>query len=115
MKRPFSLLLLISLLLASLLVVSCGGGSVLRPENAAVMHRLGRILYLDVCAETGCARLGDRNPDRPVLGEKTEEGRISALLDARRPIYESAADAVICADNRTPEEIAAEIRGFYAE
>ena len=96
-------------------VVSCGGGSVLRPENAAVMHRLGRILYLDVCAETVFARLGDRNPDRPVLGEKTEEGRISALLDARRPIYESAADAVICADNRTPEEIAAEIRGFYAE
>ncbi|MBQ6376396.1 MAG: type I 3-dehydroquinate dehydratase [Lachnospiraceae bacterium] len=110
--RDLETAFLTSLPMRETAVISCGGGSVLRPENAAVMHRLGRIVYLDVQPETVFARLGERNPDRPVLGEKTEEGKIAALLDRRRPLYESAADAVICADHRTPEEIAAEIQAF---
>ncbi len=36
--------------------------------------------------------------------------RVKALLDERTPVYESVATHTVDTDNRTPEDVAAEIR-----
>ena len=77
------------------MVVSCGGGTVLREENVALMKTVfDRV--------KGSA-------DRPVLNGNMNLSYIKELMEARRPRYEAAADAAVATDGRTAEEICEEI------
>ncbi len=92
------------------LVISTGGGLVLRAENVALLKRNGKILYLRASVDTLTRRLC-ADGTRPLL-EKATEGlcdRIVRLLKERAPIYERVADFVVDVDGKTPEEIAKEI------
>lgn len=89
-------------------VYSCGGGAPCREENRRLLKEMGRVIWLDVRAETVIERLaGDRN--RPLLQRPDREEAISRMLADRRGAYESAADLVVCADGKTPGAIAREI------
>lgn len=89
-------------------IVSCGGGVVLRPENVAEMKKTGRIVLLTAKPETILKRVSG-NEDRPILkGRKTIED-ITALMEARCPKYEAAADIVVSTDDKSIEEICEEI------
>ena len=89
------------------LVVSCGGGAVLREENVRLMKSCGRIVLLTAAPETVLARVSRTN-DRPLLVGKSAE-EVRALMERRRPAYDAAADAVIATDVRSPDEICREI------
>ncbi len=90
------------------LVISCGGGAVLREENVKLMKEAGKIVLLSARPETILERVAG-NDDRPLLqGRKTEEG-IRELMEQRRPRYEAAADLTVDTDGRTVEEICKEI------
>ena len=91
------------------LVISTGGGLVLRAENVALLGQNGKIVYLRASLETLVERL-HADGTRPLL--QTEEGlcdRLARLLKERAPIYEQVADFVVDVDGKTPEEIAKEI------
>ncbi|MDO4490082.1 MAG: shikimate kinase [Lachnospiraceae bacterium] len=90
------------------MIVSCGGGVVMRPENVEIMKKSGKIVLLTASPESILKRVkGDDN--RPLLkGRKTVEG-ISELMEARRPHYEAAADVVVRTDTQSLKGICQEI------
>jgi shikimate kinase len=80
-------------------VVSCGGGIVLRPQNAEVLAR-GIVLYLQAPAEVLAERLA-RNPEnaqRPSLTGQSIVDEVRQVLAERAGLYESLAHAALPAD-----------------
>lgn len=90
------------------LIVSCGGGSVLRDENAALMKENGCIVLLTATPETIYARVKE-SKNRPVLNGNMNVEYIRGLMEKRRARYEAVADVSIATDGKNAEDICAEI------
>lgn len=90
------------------LVVSCGGGSVLRDENAEIMKQSGTIILLTASAETIYERV-KHSTNRPVLNGHMNVAYIRELMEKRRERYETVADVRIATDGKSAETICAEI------
>ena len=89
------------------LVVSTGGGCLLREENRALFKSCGKIVFLRTKIATLSQRLqGDAS--RPLLKGDMQE-RLQTLMRERAPIYENSADIVIDTDGVSPEEVAEKI------
>lgn len=89
-------------------IVSCGGGSVLREENVALMKENGCIVFLAARPETIYERVKD-STNRPVLNGNMNVTYIGELLEKRRGCYEAAADITVETDGRKIGEICDEI------
>lgn len=89
-------------------VVSCGGGVVLREENIEIMKGQGRIVLLTASPQTIYERVKN-STDRPVLNGNMNVEYISSLMEKRRARYEAAADITVATDKKTVEEICQEI------
>ena len=90
------------------LIVSCGGGCVLRPSNVALMKSSGRIILLTAAPETIFKRVR-HSSRRPILNGHMDPGYIAELMNKRQPAYEAAADLIIKTDGKKPKAIAREI------
>lgn len=90
------------------LLVSCGGGIVLRDENMKHMKSNGRIVLLTARPETILERVKDSNV-RPILNNNMNIEFISDLMDKRKDRYEKAADIIVSTDGKEVDEIADEI------
>jgi shikimate kinase len=91
------------------LVVSLGGGAVLRDDNVASLLLTSVIVHLDVPPETLVARLRDQVTDRPLLsGAHDLDDQVRATYDARVERYREVADLNLDADAE-PAEIAERI------
>lgn len=89
-------------------VVSCGGGTVMRQCNVDVMKENGIIVLLTATPETVYDRVkGSHN--RPLLEQNMNPEYIAKLMEERRPRYEAAADIKVQTDGRTSREICTEI------
>ncbi len=89
-------------------VVSCGGGVVLREENIKIMKENGCIVLLTASPETILRRV-KYDEKRPLLKGKKNVQAIGELMDARRERYEIAADMKICVDHTDSRKVCAEI------
>ena len=89
-------------------VVSCGGGAVLREENVQIMKQSGHIVLLAARPETILERV-KRDDSRPLLKGRKNVKEIGVLMEARREKYEAAAVIVICVDDKNAEQIGKEI------
>lgn len=91
------------------LVISVGGGLVLRQENVELLRQNGKIVFLEATVGTLIQRL-QADTTRPLLQtEESLEKRLTKLLSERTPAYERAADYTVDVDKKTPEEIGTEI------
>ena len=90
------------------IIVSVGGGLVLKEENVRLLKAQGKIVYLQASKQTLQQRL-EGDTTRPLLAGEALSARLDGLLSARSAIYEEVADATICVDEKTPAEIADEI------
>lgn len=90
------------------LIVSCGGGSVLRDENAALMKENGCIVLLTATPETIYERVKD-SKNRPVLNGNMNVEYIRGLMEKRRARYEAVADVRIATDGKDADTICEEI------
>ncbi len=90
------------------LIVSCGGGSVLRDENAALMKENGCIVLLTATPETIYERVKD-SKNRPVLNGNMNVAYIRELMEKRRARYEAVADIRIATDGKDADIICEEI------
>lgn len=94
------------------LVVSTGGGAVLREANRAAMQNAGPIVWLTANVDTIAARIAADaatarlRPNLTAVGGKAE---IEAVLADRTPIYEACATFVVDTEDKTPAEVADEI------
>ncbi|HVA11581.1 MAG TPA: shikimate kinase, partial [Candidatus Dormibacteraeota bacterium] len=76
-----------------------------RAQNVAALKQNGRLVLLRASAGTLLDRL-DGAPGRPRLtNEKTLAGEVETVLAERQKLYESAADAIIDTDGKTPEQV----------
>ena len=92
------------------MIVSCGGGAVLREENVALMKECGKIVLLTASPETIFDRV-KHSKDRPILNGNMNVEYIAGLMETRRPKYEAAADIVISTEMKNTREICEEILG----
>ena len=91
------------------LVLSTGGGVVLRAENISLLKDNGIVVYLRAKKQTLVERLQGDNT-RPLLQkEGSLDDEIERLLQEREELYEDSADVVLDVDGKTPEEITKEI------
>ncbi|MBF0457787.1 MAG: shikimate kinase [Nitrospirae bacterium] len=88
-------------------VISTGGGIVLRRENIELLRKNGIVVNLTAAPEIIYARLSGSN-DRPLLNVPDPLAKIRELLDFRTPLYLNA-DIVIDTVDKTPILIAEEI------
>jgi 3-dehydroquinate dehydratase type I len=107
--RDMETSLLLTLYRGGRQIVSCGGGLVLRPENVAVMHALGRVVHLTASPETILKRLSHEAANRPKLRNRMSVEGISDLYEERRTSYERAANFTVRTDGREVEDIVREI------
>lgn len=93
------------------LVISTGGGLVLKWENAESLKKNGKIFFLNASLDTLLFRVqGDDT--RPLLRHTGARERLEALLGERTPIYRHVADYTVETDEKRAEEVAAEIVGI---
>ncbi|MBQ8658292.1 MAG: shikimate kinase [Clostridia bacterium] len=92
------------------LVISTGGGLVLKSENDKILQENGKIVFLRASLQTLAERL-KVDGTRPLLQTSTENirDRLARLLKERSPVYESVADYIVDVDGKTPDEIADEV------
>ena len=88
-------------------VVSTGGGTVVRDENRRLLKSRGPVVVLEASPETIYKRT--RRHKRPLLeiGEPTE--RIRQLLNERAPAYDDVASVRVSGDGRVSTEVVEEI------
>lgn len=86
------------------LVISTGGGAILRKKNVELLKNNGKVLYLKANKQTLVERLlGDE--DRPMLSkEEPLEENVERLLKEREGIYEAVADLILEVDGKSKEE-----------
>ncbi|MFA4920175.1 MAG: shikimate kinase [Thermodesulfovibrionales bacterium] len=88
-------------------IISTGGGAVLRQDNMDALRENGVIVCLTASPETILHRTSKTN-DRPLLQVDEPLKKIKELLEFRKPYYEKA-DIMIDTGGKTPLEVAEEI------
>jgi shikimate kinase len=89
------------------LIISTGGGAVMKEENMEALRQGGVIVCLMARPETILERTS-RNSDRPLLQVEDPLKKINDLLNARNPYYERA-DVIVDTDGKNPLEVAREV------
>lgn len=89
-------------------IVSCGGGVVVREENIGYMKENGTIVLLTAEPENIYERVKD-STTRPLLNSDMSVAHIKELMEARQPKYEAAADFMVATDQKNTEQICNEI------
>lgn len=92
-------------------VLSLGGGAILDGQTQSAVRDYaaagGCVVFLDVSLTAAAPRVGF-NRSRPLLvGNPRQQWK--ALMDQRRPIYESLATVTVLTDDLTVDEVAASI------
>ena len=90
------------------MVVSCGGGAVLRPQNLELMKKSGKVIYLSATPETIYRRVR-YSKNRPLLQGNMNVEYIAGLMSKRIGIYEQAADYTITTDFKEKAQIVTEV------
>lgn len=72
-------------------VLALGGGTILREENLRRIKAHATLIWLDTAFDLILSEID--NSDRPLVRDKSVS-QIRALYDARRPLYEAAADLI---------------------
>lgn len=89
------------------IIISTGGGAVLREDNMNALRENGDIFCLAASPETIFRRTSG-SEERPLLNVENPVSRIKELLNFRMPFYEKAG-TIIDTEEKTPLQIAEEI------
>ena len=93
-------------------VVACGGGAVLKKENADIAKENGITVYIEVPFEVCYERIsGDTN--RPILAANSKES-LEEIYNSRVPVYEANSTHKING-NCTPLEAAEAIAAIVSQ
>ena len=85
-------------------VLSLGGGAILAPASATLVHENTVCIYLRAALDTLLSRLAGETAGRPLA-----DASMAERLAAREPLYEKTAHVVIDTDGLSPEDVSDEI------
>ena len=85
-------------------VLALGGGAVMTPASAALLHEKTVCIYLRATLDTLQSRLAGETAGRPLADDA-----MAARLAEREPVYEETAHVIIDTDGLSPDEVADEI------
>ena len=88
----------------STVVLALGGGAVLAPASAALLHEKTVCIYLRATLDTLLSRLAGETAGRPLADDA-----MAARLAEREPIYEKTAHVIMDTDGLSPDEVTDEI------
>ena len=91
------------------LVISTGGGIILKNENINLMKEIGTIVFLDINLETQIKRVKYRK-HRPLLQNSNLQIELKKLKINRDPIYNKISDYIIEVSSKDKNTIVDEIR-----
>ena len=91
------------------MIVSTGGGVIIREENILSMKNTGTLVYLKGSIDTIVNNLQNERAGRPLLKEGDLREKVCGLMDVRAQKYISASDVIVVTDDLTPAQIAEEI------
>lgn len=112
--REYETALLSTLVGQQRMVLSTGGGAVIREKNRLLLHAAGLVVNLVATVDVLVRRLAQAN-DRPLLkGDEALDVRIGRIMAEREQFYADA-DIRIDTTGKTLEDVAAEILAFYVE
>lgn len=90
-------------------VISTGGGTLLRGSNVETLKKNGTIVLLDSTPDMVYKRLSGSRVERPVLKGHMNRGYISWLMKQRQDAYDAAADITVDVSHLKPSETAVKI------
>ena len=93
------------------LLLDCGGGIIIRPENREILLRTAEVFWLTASVETIARRISDDN-QRPSLTGKSFVEEIAEVLKEREPLYRRSSAHVIDTDAMDAKEAARRILGL---
>jgi len=85
-------------------VLALGGGAVLSPASASLLHAETVCIYLRASLETLLGRLQGETAGRPLA-----DGALAERLASRIPLYEKTAHVILDTDGLDPGQVADEI------
>ena len=91
------------------LVISTGGGIILKDENINLMKEIGTIVFLDINLETQIKRVKYRK-HRPLLHNSNLQIELKKLKNNRDPIYNKISDYIIEVSSKDKNTIVDEIQ-----
>ena len=91
------------------LVLALGGGTVMTPRWAELVHENTLCIYLRASVQTLVSHLGNEAAGRPLLEASDLQERILTLMSIRSTTYEKTAHIIIDTDGKSIEAIASEI------
>lgn len=91
------------------IVLSTGGGAVMRAANRQYLASRGTVIYLCTSVEQQLARTA-RDRNRPLLQTADPEAVLRKLFEERDPLYRSVADIIIETDQRNPRWVIQDLK-----
>lgn len=88
------------------LLISCGGGVVLRPQNRTLLRETGFVVYLQVTADEAASRISDVST-RPLFRDLDTARE---MIEKRLPLYSEVAHASVDTAGKSVAAIAREVR-----
>ena len=98
--------------LAPTLILALGGGAVMTPECAQIVHEQSFCIYLRASLETLMEHLSGEAEGRPMLKGDALHERITELMKLRSETYEKTAHVVIDIDGMTIDAVSSKIATF---
>lgn len=95
------------------LLVSTGGGAVIRERNRRLMQGNGTVIYLYTSIAEQVRRTG-RDRRRPLLRQGNPAEILERLMGERDPLYREIAHIIIDTDDRTPRNVALDLKSQLA-
>lgn len=86
------------------LVIACGGGAVLDPDNRRTITAAGVVVWLRATPAQLAERVGDGD-ERPLLASGATIDTLVRLAAVRAPSYEAVADVVVDTDGLDPDAV----------
>ena len=90
------------------IVLSTGGGIILSDSNREMLSSRGTVFYLSTPISVQIERTS-KDKDRPLLKNGDPGEILTRLQKERKGLYESVSDHVIETENKSSQEVAAEI------
>jgi shikimate kinase len=90
------------------IVLSSGGGTILREPNRAALKRIGIVVWLDAAPDTLFER-ATRTGRRPLLNTPNPRETFDTLLAARRPLYAALSDVHFDSTHTEQDDVARKV------